>query len=245
MKELTKKQKANMAAGRAKLEEKRQLKTEEVKLEEPKPAEVKSVTKKAEKSPFDKRKFFLLSISAVGFGLTILLGKIWFADPLNLPIVGMATCLALAGSAVLAFTTLKTSSARVRAIRAGQSKVTGPVNSINIYAKRDPDNPKHLIPDRVEFAFVENPPGLLRKLRNDGKYYYVNIHDTTGLKDLVLPDNQYCDRRRFLIPVQMKHSQEYYTPIPSLMQRIKPLLFLGLIIVGGLILVITAPPPGG
>jgi hypothetical protein len=136
-------------------------------------------------------------------------------------------------------------------LRAGKKKYLGDANSITVYAKPDPSNSAKPIPDRIEFENLDNPPGLRRKLRNNGKYYAVNICDETKrdnkgdliYQDLILPDNQYCDPRLLKDAVEMRYSREYYTPEPSLFQKIKPVLFIVIVCIGALILVMIGDPP--
>jgi hypothetical protein len=223
-------------------------------VETPKPPAIPitPVTKVKEKRPraiFNFKKILLIIVALVGIGFSFYLGSIWLADPQQ-TITGMLTVMIFGGSGIILFLAFKREGGLIstsQPLRYGQEKpkYKGPPNCINVYGKVDPKKPGHILPERIEFAHEDNPPGMRRKLRNDGKFYYLNMHDTTVLKDVVLPDNQYCDPRRFLIPVIMKYSRDYYTPVPSLFQKIKPLLFLALIGIGALILVITAPTPGG
>jgi hypothetical protein len=254
-KQLSKKQLANLAIGRAKRAENLNKKVKDEAIT-PTIAEEKTIAvpppkesnKKKNKASFSIKKagFFILALVLIG--VSIYCGKIWMDDTEKM-LFGIATVVFFAGGAlslILALKKIEVTSSRP-SLRHGEQRNIGLANSITIYAKQDAGNPQHLLPDRIAFEQLENPPGLKRKLRNNGKYYYLNLHDTTGLKDCVLPDNQYCDPHRFLIPVLMKHSQEYYTPVPSLLQRIKPILFIAVVVIGGVILAMVNTPatPGG
>jgi len=105
-----------------------------------------------------------------------------------------------------------------------------PPNSLNIY------------PNRVEFAFVENPLGQSQKCLNDGKYYHIHTVTEEGeggvLSEFQLPDDddseRYYDPTEFANPVTMPSNKKYFTWSASTMQKISiglmALLIFGLVI---------------
>jgi hypothetical protein len=172
------------------------------------------------------------------------MAKLWMDAPEQSEL-GIIATLIFGGGGLVIYLTLKRAERKYTrpSLRTGGRKFTGDANSITIFAKKDPDNPGRLLPDKIEFEKREDPPGLKRKLRNDGKYYAVNVYDTSEVEDCVLPDSQYCDPRLLKDAVEMKCSREYYTPEPTLFQKIKPVIFIVIIVIGAIILMMVGNPP--
>jgi len=100
-------------------------------------------------------------------------------------------------------------------------------------------NSLNLYPDKVEFAYVENPLGQSQKCLNDGKYYHVHKANILGeLEEFKLPDDddkeRYYDPTEFANPVTMPSNKKYFVWSFSTMQKISvgvmALVIVGLII---------------
>lgn len=199
-------------------------------------------------------KILLTAGGAVLIIISFFTGKEWMAN-YDQSTLGMFTALLFAAGAVLIYLAFKRKGSAYKrpTLRAGVKKYIGNANSIIIYAKPDPENPGKFKPWKIEFDNLKNPPGLKRKLRNDGVYYSLNIckgdhynvdkdGNVTGLEDFTLSDTSYCDPRLLKDAVEMRYSREYYTPEPNLFQKIRPALFFLIVIIGALILVMVGNP---
>ncbi len=201
-------------------------------------------------SNFNLKKTLLLIAGAALIIFSIFIGSMWMKDT-SQTVLAVITVFSFGGGGFILMFSIKKSEAKYNrpGLRHGGKKTTGPVNSLVIYARNDPDNPKKLLPYKVQFEALPNPIGLYRKLRNDNKYYstMLSVPGPGGkniLKDCILPDTQYCDPRQFKDAVEMRYSREYYTPEQSLLQKIKPLIFFILIIAGAIILVMLGGGSG-
>jgi len=87
-------------------------------------------------------------------------------------------------------------------------------------------NSLNIFPDKIEFAYVEEPKGLSQKCLNDGKPYFVNIGNAENdeLRTFSLPDDdekeRYYDPGEFANPVTMPSNKKYFTWSASTMQKI-------------------------
>ncbi len=194
-------------------------------------------------SNFNWKKTLLLITGVALIACSVFIGSMWMKDTSQM-VLAVITVFSFGGGGFILMFSLKKSEAKYNrpGLRHGGKKTTGPANSLVIYARKDPDNPKKLLPYKMQFETRPNPIGLYRKLRNDNKYYstMLSVPGVEGkeiLRDCILPDTQYCDPRLLKDAVEMRYSREYYTPEQSLLQKIKPLIFFILIIAGAIILV--------
>jgi len=127
------------------------------------------------------------------------------------------------------------------AVIVGAKKPVGPVNSLNIYARRDESG--KLLADRVVFENVKKPLGQPQQCVNNGNWYHVHIFDlaTNKLKPFVLPDNQYFDPAEFANVINMPAHKKLFERKVSLLQKIAP----GILLVAFLIAAIALVAVGG
>jgi len=199
----------------------------------------------AEKTPhhFDAKKtaFIVLGIALIAVG--IYFGAQWYKN-YNRYELGIFTALLIGSGAVSTYLGLHSNAkaADRPSLRAGGKKFKGAANCLNIYARVGADNKP--LPYKVEFDQMADAPGMRRLLKNDHRYYATNVIIDKP-RDLVLPDTQFCDPHQLKDAAEMKYSREYYTPEPSMLQKLKPAIFAVIIIIGGLILILVggnAPP---
>lgn len=203
---------------------------------------------------FSAGKIMLILGGLVLIAISFFTGREWMAN-YSQSFLGIATALSFGIGAFLIFWAFKRKAGSYNrpSLRAGIKKYKGNANSIIVYAKPDPADKDKLKPWKIEFDHLNNPPGLRRKLRNDGNYYSFNIckqqsytvdaaGNVSGLEDMALNDTAYCDPRLLKDAVEMRYSREYYTPDPNLLQKIKPFLFIIIVVVGALILIMVGNP---
>lgn len=200
----------------------------------------------AEKTPhhFDAKKTAFIVLGIVLIGVGVYFGMQWYKDYDRYEL-GIFTALLIGAGAVLTYLGLHSNDkAKDRpSLHAGGKKFKGAANCLNIYARIGPDGKP--IPHKIEFDQMANAPGMRRLLKNDHRYYATNVIVDKNLKDLILPDTQFCDPHQLKDAAEMKYSREYYTPEPSMLQKLKPAIFAVIIIIGGLILILVggnAPP---
>lgn len=141
-------------------------------------------------------------------------------------------------------------------IHEGEKPYTGAENSIVIYARGNTET-KLAEPLAIKFEEIEKekiPEGAtLHFLRNLKKHFYElqNIIDddgkeVEGLKPVKLPDKKYCPPSKFVIASCMQAYREYmeFNP-PSTIQKIAPGVLLIAMIIVGILMVVTGPPPTG
>ena len=112
------------------------------------------------------------------------------------------------------------------------SVATGIANSLNIYAKTDPEA-EGKIPEKIAFETMLKPEGHPQRCRNDNKYYYVHILDIKKgkLVPFKLPDAKFCPPTQLRISATMQANQAYFQPIPNLFQKVAPWLLVVVIVV--------------
>lgn len=162
-------------------------------------------------------------IAAIGFG--ILLGALWGQN--KNPFLGLLMLIVIGLGVLLIVKCVKYQSGGVYLTPKGEVTYKPPkqANCLNIYAKVDPDT-NQPVPVRVAFENMDKDKleGYPRRLRNDGKYYFVNIFDLKK-KELVpfkLPDTKFCPPTQLRISATMTANWAYWKPIPNLFQRIAP-----------------------
>jgi len=105
----------------------------------------------------------------------------------------------------------------------GSEKPSGEVNSLNIYARKNPDTGK-IYPEKVAFEMILKPEGQPQQCTNNGKWYYVHIWDIAKqrLVPFALPDSQYFDPREFANVIKMPAHMKLFERQASLLQKIAP-----------------------
>ena len=174
----------------------------------------------------------IIGVSAVGLG--ILLGAMWGQN--KNPFLGLLMLIAFGSGVLLIVKCLRYQSEGVYLTPEGEvtTKVIKQANSLNIYAKVDPET-KQVVPVKIAFENMdkEKLEGYPRRLRNDNKLYFVHILDIEKQKLIPfrLPDTRFCPPTQLSIPARMSANWAYWKPIPSLFQRIAPwMLVLALIV---------------
>lgn len=134
----------------------------------------------------------------------------------------------------------------IETVIVGQKKVTTPVNSLNIYAKKDRETGK-IYPEKVVFEMLPNPMGQPQQCTNNGKWYHVHIWDlaTNKLSPFVLPDSQFFDPREFANVIKMPAHKKLFSRKMSMIQKIGPWVMVVAFLISIIGMVITAPAPGG
>lgn len=154
---------------------------------------------------------------AIVFGIG--LGFLWGQN--KNPILGLMMILVIGMGALFFIKGIKYQDAGT--ILAPEGKFRGKANSLNIYAKKDPETSMP-VPARIIFEDVAAPEGYPQRCRNDGKYYYVHIFnlEKQSLTPFNLPDTKFCPPTQLRIPATMQANHAYFRPVPSLFQRIAP-----------------------
>ncbi len=113
----------------------------------------------------------------------------------------------------------------------GRAKTSGSINSILITVKRDRKG--ELIPRGIRFLHIKKPCGQLRKVENDGKYYYVFLHEieNKSFYEQILPDTIYLNPRQYKIPLTMPANEEYWKPVVATWQKVAPFAIVVVIII--------------
>lgn len=117
------------------------------------------------------------------------------------------------------------------------TKLLGNENSINIYAQKIGDN---TLPLAIKFENIKNPKGYPRKLRNNGKRYYVHINDieTGELLPFMLPDKMlYYDPREYARALTMPAHRKMFTRRMGLLEKLKPLWVFGAMVIMWLVMI--------
>jgi len=128
-------------------------------------------------------------------------------------------------------------------------KQTGRENAIVLLARRDEAKGKD-VPRALCFAELKKiPRGAQRhRLRNLRKHFYEVFYNTATrrLEPVRLPDKKSFPPELFRLPAVMEPYKDAldYTP-PSTLQKVAPGVLLLAIVIIGIIMVITMPPPGG
>ena len=130
----------------------------------------------------------------------------------------------------------------VEAVIVGSKKPTTPVNSLNIYAKKDKDSGK-IYPEKIEFTWMEKPMGQPQQCLNNGKWYYVHIWDIAKntLKPFTLPDSQYFDPREFANVIKMPAHKKLFERQVSTFQKVAPWVMVVAFLISVLGLITTTP----
>ena len=124
----------------------------------------------------------------------------------------------------------------------GSEKPAGPVNSLNIYARKDKTTGK-ICADKVAFDMVYEPQGQPQQCTNNGKWYYVHIWDIAKqeLLPFILPDSQYFDPREFANVIKMPADKKLFERQASMLQKVAPWVMVVAFLISILGMVMTAP----
>lgn len=142
------------------------------------------------------------------------------------------------------------------AVIVGAKKPEGPVNSLNIYAKKDAGTGQ-LYPEKIAFELVnskgqvvtettplekgEHPIGQPWQSLDNGQWYHLNIWDIAAgkLKPFMLPDSQYFDPREFANVITMPAHKKLFERRATLFQKIAPWIMLVGFIASGFFLIVA------
>lgn len=258
---LTEKQKANLAAGRAKLKAKRDSIAEVKPVETITPMPETPVMPSAPENNQAKTvKAELPKVTKVGgriwwqviLGIVCLVVTVIFAMMYtkNMTNSFMAFGFVLSGgaAALFLFMGLRKREEGMQLNRPGYGKKKNfKANCLNIYYGFDADKQKYFC-HRVAFEWMEPDQiksGSPQQCLDDGKWYYVHIFDPVkkAYEPFKLPDTQYYSPKEFINPLVMPASRKVLKPKPGLGEKIRPMLLVIAIGVMGLIFVITQPAP--
>ena len=198
--------------------------------------------------------YWLLAGLAIGLvALSILVSKIWFANPTN-QILGLVAVALFIGGAWLIrrqikhrhdimgnvkvnITSMQTSATDGITTQPTVSSHGQVPNSLNIYAVKDGDR---VMPQRLAFEYTENPRGQPQRCLNTGKFYYVHIWDivTGTLKPFMLPDSKFTDPAIMARYLGLPSQKKYLRHRESLMHYIGPGI-LAVMCIGGFIAIIA------
>jgi len=168
--EVTEKQRAGLAKGRAARAAKLKAKAEALALASA-PVPAPDVRLLADtpapvherKANINYKKIGLCISGGLIILASILTGMVWMADPAQ-TFMGILTVLLFGGGLALIYMAFKNAGVKTSrpSLRYGQTKAQGPANSITVYAKKDPANPNHLLPDIIKM--LSNMPGIVIRL---------------------------------------------------------------------------------
>jgi len=178
----------------------------------------------------------LLLLAGVG------VGYLWMADQRN-SLLALATIAVWGGGGYLMYRQLKGD------IRGGDDRVVvipgekvkgkaGPINSLNIYAKKD-EHSDIIYPEKIAFEWEENPRGQPQKCLNTGKWYYVHLFDIASgqLIPFILPDIKYSDPARMARYLDLPAQKKYMRHRESLGKYIGPGILAALCVVGFIVII--------
>lgn len=185
-----------------------------------------------------KKQVLYLACGIVALLLGFWMAILYSADRTNM-IVAMGTIILIPGGGFLLYMGIRR--AEREAVIVGSKKPLGPVNSLNIYARKD-ENDK-LVPDKIVFENVKRPLGQPQQCTNNGNWYFVHIFDlvTGKLKPFVLPDSQFFDPSEFGNVLEMPAHRRLFEKKISLLQKVAPwvmvvallISIIGIVAVGG------------
>lgn len=186
--------------------------------------------------------WLLLGVGIGLFGLAVLVGSLWMANPLN-QWLGFLTIALFIGGVVLVIRQVKhrhdVGNKAMVNIRQepGDSKDqiranSLTPNSLNIYAAKDEDIGE-VVPQRIVFENVYKPLGQPQRCLNTNRDYYVHIWDIgkSRLVPFVLADRKYTDPSILARYLGLPAQRKYLRNRESLMRLIGPgLLAVGVVI---------------
>lgn len=180
------------------------------------------------------RRWWMVGVGVALIVLALFLATMWGQNRDNM-LLALLTIMMLPGGALLAYRGFKKTDSGIIISPGSGEKITGPVNSLNIY------------PDRIAFTWLETPQGQPQQCLNDHQYYYVHIFDESSgnLKPFTLPDTRYRDPREFANVINLPANRRLLRRKVSLAQKIAPWALVVAMAIMGFIFIATAPPPGG
>jgi hypothetical protein len=252
-KQLTEKQLANLAAGRASRAEKLKVKENIPVVEAVVSPPVQSDTPVAEVSELPKvkklggRVWWQVIVGIVFFVLT---GIIGIAYTKNMTNSFLAFGFVVSGGIGILFTYMglrkRDEGIQLRAGSSGKQK-SYIANSMNIYYGYDEGTKKYYC-DYIAFEQLEKGDIKAKhpqQCLDTGKWYYVHMYDPIRkeLRPFVLPDKQYYSPVEFVNPLTMPASKKVLKPKQKLGEKLRPVLLLIALGIMVFAFVITAPTP--
>jgi len=124
----------------------------------------------------------------------------------------------------------------------GTKKPDTPVNSLNIYAKKDKTTGT-IYSEKIVFEMVEEPLGQPQQCTNNGRWYYVHLWniETEALEAFALPDSQFFDPREFANVIKMPAHNKLFERQISTFQKVAPWIMVAAFGISILGLVMTTP----
>lgn len=206
---------------------------------EPKP---KDITEPKPAKQFDTRLLELIG-GLLTIAAAIGSGALWMQNERN-QMLAMLTIGLFGGGVYLLYRYLHKPDTSTVIVMPGSTggkvtKVTGPVNSLNIYAQRD-DATGIVFPEKVSFEWVEHPLGQPWHCLNTDKHYFVHRWDIdrSALVPFVLPDAKYTDPALLAEYLSLEDEKRYMRHRPSLMHYIGPAIMGIMVGVGFLVIII-------
>ncbi len=258
--QLSEKQLANLAVGRARLKQniiKKKLQpmlAEQIKPEQDEPKLVSPPASPAPPAALPKirklggRLWWQVAIGMVFIILDVFVARMYMQDNTN---AFLAALFIIVGGTGIFFLYLGLHKREEGILLKGPGqgkKKTYPANCLSIYYGYDTESKKYSC-DSIKFEQLE--PAQIKnnhpqQCLDDGKWYYVHIYDPLkkALIPFNLPDTQYYSPEEFCNPLNMPASRKELKPVVTLGEKLKPVLLVVAIGVLGLIMVMTNKPPG-
>lgn len=120
------------------------------------------------------------------------------------------------------------------------------LNAVNFYAERGDDGKVRAT--LVRFEHMDDPEGIPRRLKNDGKLYYVNIWDVEkkALVPFHTPDIwQYYPPYEFARVLTLPAHKRMFTRRPNLFEKVRPWIMIAAIIIMAIIQVVVGGQNAG
>lgn len=188
----------------------------------------------------DKKRLAYFIGGIVALGLVVPLYQLYLIDRANpLVVVGLIGC--FIGSGFLLHRGWR-AGRQEEAVIVGAEKPAGPINSLNIYARKDEDTGQ-IYPEKIAFEWVDEPEGQPWQCLDDGNWYHLNIWDIVAgkLKPFILPDSQYFDPREFANVITMPAHKKLFERRQSLFQKIAPWIMIVAFLISIFGLLVTTP----